>query len=231
MLKLLLLTLVSANNNCSNTTHNTTKFKNNIFKNTIFENTSILTIDKCIEVNNNLIHLTFPFYPSNMTLIKEDNKFCDSKYQPNKVFYTTVNENIMYYPSVYKDNNVSIRYFYDCKLNESICDLIILNVNNDVIYQDLKITIFFYLTLFCIVFSAVIISVLLYALPMTILCCKSKDYMITQIQQGILYQFAFIGIVCIFLFFNKYLEYTKNKYLYSSNIYDFLKIYYGITFN
>ena len=46
---------------------------------------------------------------------------------------------------------------------------------------------------------------------MTILCCKSKEYMITQIQQGILYQFAFIGIVCIFLFFNKYLDYIKNN--------------------
>ena len=137
----------------------------------------------------------------------------------------------MYYPSIYEDNNVSIRYFYDCKLNESSCDIIILNVDNDVVYQDLKITIFFYLTLFCIVFSAVIISVLLYVLPMTILCCKSKEYMITQIQQGIIYQLTFIGIACIFLFFNKYLDYIKNKYLYSSNIYDFLKIYYGITFN
>ena len=81
----LLLTLVSANNNCSNN---------------VFENTSKLTIEKCFEIDNNLIHLSFPFFPKNLTLINKNNVFCNSKYQPNQVYATMVNENIMFYPSI-----------------------------------------------------------------------------------------------------------------------------------
>ena len=196
-----------------------------------FETTEQLTIEKCTEINNDLIHLTFPFTPKNMSLINTNNIFCDSKYQPKTVYVTSIDENIMYFPSVYTDNNVSLRYFYDCSLLNNNCDVMILNIDNSVVYHDLKISIFFYLTLACIVFSAIIVSVLLYVLPMTIMCCKSSEYMINQLKEGILYQFAFIGILCIYVFFDKYFEYVKNKYLYSSNIYDYIKIYYGINLN
>ena len=217
MFKFMLLTTVLAfEKNCSDN---------------IFENTSTLTIGKCNEVNNDLISMTFPYFPKNMTLIKNNNTFCDSKYQPNTVVVTRVNEKIIYYPSIYEDNNVSLRYFYDCQHEDDNCNLLILNIDNNVIYQDLKISFFFYMTLFCIVFSAIFISVAAYVIPMTIVCCKSRDFMMFQLQQGLIYQMVIVGIICLYFLFTKYLEYIKNKYLYSSNIYDFLKIYYAITFN
>ena len=217
MFKFLLLTIVTAfEKNCSDN---------------IFENTNTLTIEKCNEINNDLISMTFPFSPKNMSLLNNEKILCDSKYQPNTVIVTRVNEKIMYFPSIYEDNNVSLRYFYDCQYEEDNCNLLILNIDNNVIYQDLKISFFFYMTLFCIVFSAIIISVSLYVLPITIICCKSSEFLVSQMREGIIYQFIFIGIICFCIFFNKYFEYIKNKYLYSSNIYDFLKIYYGITLN